>query len=166
MNFAKSIVTAGLLLMATGSTTADEYDTAVDPYSYKLGIIGAFSEVVRLGVKKLALSEVMSADETDAMMHDAQVVAERNHVLLYREKDLLVSDLYPADVARGKHVLLIYTGSTLDSYFALKADKKALIDKGEYEGVAREEIARSFGRLLSYPEQVIDDLIAGNKSTQ
>jgi hypothetical protein len=30
---------------------------------------------------------------------------------------------------------------------------------GKYRGVAREKIARQFGRLLSYPENVIDDLI-------
>jgi hypothetical protein len=30
---------------------------------------------------------------------------------------------------------------------------------GEYEGAQREEIARRFGRLLSYPEPVIDELL-------
>ena len=78
---------------------------------------------------------------------------------MWRETDFLVTDLYPADVAEGKHVLLIYKDDTLDQYLALKADKAALVAAGEYEGEARKEIARRFGRLLSYPESVIDDLL-------
>ena len=131
-----------------------------------LGILGGFAEVVRLGVKELALSEVMSPEETDDFMADAQVVADRNDVMLYRENDLLVSDLYPADVATGKHVLLIYQGATLDKYLAIKQDKQKLIDAGRYEGAAREDIARRFGRLLSYPEPVITDLINKPKTAE
>ena len=82
---------------------------------------------------------------------------------MWRETDFLVTDLYPADVADGKHVLLIYTGDTLDRYLQIKADKAALVSAGNYEGEAREEIARRFGRLLSYPEPVIDDLLAREK---
>jgi hypothetical protein len=84
---------------------------------------------------------------------------------MWRETDFLVTDLYPADVAAGKHVLLIYTGDTLDRYLAIKADKARLVDKGKYEGAAREEIARRFGRLLSYPDAVIDDLLERQSDT-
>lgn len=132
----------------------------IDQRSYKLGIMGGFAEVVKLGVKKLALSEVMTPAEADDMMDDALVIAKRNGVEMWRETDFLVTDLYPADVAAGRHVLLIYTGDTLDEYLELKADKAKLVAAGEYEGEAREEIARRFGRLLSYPEAVIDDLIS------
>ena len=135
----------------------------IDQRSYNLGILGGFSEVVRLGVKKLALSEVMSPEEMDGIMADAQVIADRNKVLMWRETDFLVTDLYPADVAAGKHVLLIYTGETLDEYLQLKADKAALVAAGDYEGAAREDIARRFGRMLSYPDNVIDDLLAREK---
>jgi hypothetical protein len=138
---------------------AAQYQNPVDDYSYQLGIMGAFAEVVRLGVKTLALSEVMSPDEMEHILHDAQVVADRNEVKLYRESDLLVTDLYPQDVATGKQVLLIYTGDTLERYLALKADRARLAENDEYAGAAREDIARRFGRLLSYPDSVIDDLI-------
>ncbi len=131
----------------------------VDQRSYQLGVMGGFAEVVKLGVKQLALSEVMTPEDMDGVMDDAMVIAERNEVQMWRETDFLVTDLYPANVAVGKHVLLIYTGDTLDQYLAIKADKARLVDKGEYEGAAREEIAIRFGRLLSYPESVIDDLL-------
>ncbi len=131
----------------------------IDQRSYQLGIMGGFAEVVKLGVKQLALSEVMTPGEMDGVMDDAMVIAERNEVQMWRETDFLVTDLYPADVAEGKHVLLIYTGDTLDQYLALKADKARLVVAGEYDGAAREDIARRFGHLLSYPESVIDGLL-------
>lgn len=135
------------------------HESGIDERSYQLGILGGFSEVVRLGVKTLALSEVMTPEDMDGIMDDAAVIAARNKVEMWRETDFLVTDLYPADVAEGKHVLLIYTGDTLEKYLAIKTDKAALIEAGAYEGEAREEIARRFGRLLSYPEAVIDDLL-------
>ena len=101
----------------------------------------------------------MSPADMDAMMDDALVIAQRNEVQMWRETDLIVTDLYPAEVALGKHVLLIYTGDTLDEYLALKEEKAALVAAGNYTGAAREEIARRFGRLLSYPENIITDLI-------
>ena len=137
----------------------------IDNRSYQLGIMGGFAEVVKLGVKKLALSEVMSPEEMDDIMDDALIVAKRNGVEMWLETDFLVTDLYPADVAAGKHVLLIYTGDTRDQYLAIKSDKEKLIASGDYKGAAREEIARRFGRLLSYPETVIDDLLARQKNT-
>ena len=62
-------------------------------------------------------------------------------------------------------MLLIYTGDTLDQYLAIKADKEELVRNDAYSGSRREDIARRFGRLLSYPDEVIDDLIARNKSS-
>ena len=153
-----------VLLLAANQHAVAQYTQAVDERSYNLGIMGGFSEVVRLGVKELALSEVMSPEEMDDILPDAKIVAERNGVLLYREADLLVSDLYPADVALGKEVLLIYTGNTLEKYLAIKADKKNLVAADQYQGSNREEIARRFGRLLSYPPEVIDDLIRKQNS--
>lgn len=156
-------VAAAALLGGCAETCAPQSGD-IDERSYLLGILGGFAEIVRLGVKELALSEVMTAEAMDDFMAPAVEVAERNEVQLYRETDLLVSDLYPADIAAGKHLLLVYTGDTLEKYLAIKADKEELVRNGSYEGLQREAIARRFGRLLSYPENVIDDLIARNKS--
>ena len=156
-------IIALLAVLLAAATTASAHESEIDSHSYNLGIMGGFAEVVRLGVKTLALSEVMAPEEMDHLMGDAEEIAERNQVDIWRETNFLVTDLYPADVADGKHVLLIYTGDTLNRYLAIKADKKALQDAGAYEGEAREMIARRFGRLLSYPEPVIDDLLAREK---
>ena len=105
----------------------------------------------------------MTPEEMDHIMDDAAVIAERNSVEMWRETDFLVTDLYPADVAEGKHVLLIYTGDTRDEYLALKEDKSKLVAAGEYNGRAREDIARRFGKMLSYPDSVIDRLLSQEK---
>ena len=149
---------SGILLAIPGH--GQETGQVIDQRSYNLGIMGGFAEVVRLGVKKLALSEVMDPEVMDGLMEDAEIIAKRNEVLIWRETDFLVTDLYPEDVAEGKHVLLIYTGDTLDEYLAIKADKAALVASNHYEGQAREDIARRFGQLLSYPEEIIDGLLA------
>ena len=131
----------------------------IDQRSYRLGGLSTFAEMVRVGVKTLALSAAMTPDEMDAFVDDAERIAQEEGVMLYRETDLIVTDLFPADVAEGKHVLLIYKGTTLDEYLALKERKSDLVEAGTYAGEARRDIARQFGRLLSYPDANIEELI-------
>lgn len=132
---------------------------SIDRRSYNLGVIGAFAEVVNLGIKKLALSAPMTPEETDALIDVARRIAEDNHVQIYRESDFLVTDLFPAEITEGKHVLLIYKGKTKQEYLDLKAKKESYIRSGHYHGEARENIARSMGKLLSYPDVKIDSLL-------
>jgi catechol 2,3-dioxygenase-like lactoylglutathione lyase family enzyme len=131
-------------------------------FAYILGGIGAFGEMVNAGVKKMALSAPLPAGEMDRIMAEAIKVAERNHVLLFRESDLLVTDLFPADETAGKDVLLIYQGTAREEYLQLKADARKLEEAGLNHGKARADIARRMGRLLSYPPQQINELIAQN----
>ena len=133
--------------------------TAIDERSYQLGVIGAFAEVVGVGVKRLALSSPMSPEEMDALIDEAERIVERNDALSYRETDFLVTDLFPAEITEGKHVLLIYLDPVKDEYMALKDHKQKLIDAGEYEGEARKDVARGMGRLLSYPEERIERML-------
>jgi catechol 2,3-dioxygenase-like lactoylglutathione lyase family enzyme len=134
----------------------------INEKSYRLGAIGAFGEAVNAGVKQLALSATLSREEMDTFLPEAEKVAEKNNVLLYREKDLIITDLFPEDIATGKEVLLIYQGTTKDQYLQLKADKAALVETGRYVGKEREEIARRFGRMLSYSPHKINQLLAEN----
>ena len=111
--------------------------------------------MVGVGAKHLALSHPLMSAEADALWGEAVVIATRNGAKLFRENDLIVTDLFPAEVAAGKHVLLIYAGSTLDSYLALKKAKTAMVADGIYEGQPRRALAVAFGRLLSYPDDKI-----------
>lgn len=147
-------------------TSCSSGTPSIEPASpeFALGTIGGFAELVNSGVKKLALSEVLAPDAMDAILPLAETVAARNGVKLYRENDLLVTDLFPEDVARGKDVLLIYKGTALEEYQALKRDAQALRDAGKYDGAPREAVARRFGRLLSYPSWRINELLAQTTS--
>jgi catechol 2,3-dioxygenase-like lactoylglutathione lyase family enzyme len=137
-------------------------NSKMDEKSYRLGAIGSFGEAVNAGVKQLALSSTLSSEEMDAFISEAEKVAAKNHVSLYREANLIVTDLFPEDIAKNKEVLLIYQGNTKDQYLQLKADKEMLVRENRYSGKEREEIARRFGRMLSYSPRKINQLLAEN----
>ncbi|MBT8398283.1 MAG: hypothetical protein HKO65_10880 [Gemmatimonadetes bacterium] len=134
----------------------------IDQRSYRLGSIGAFAEMVGAEVKELALSAPMTQKELDALVEAAQGIAAENGAELYLEPDFLVTDLFSPELTNGKQVLLIYRGQTLERYQGLKAEKRRLEEEGRYQGEARLEIARRFGRLLSYSDERIEALLAGS----
>ena len=143
-----------------GPGSSEERKPTIDERSYQLGVIGAFAEVVGLGVKRLALSSAMSPEDMDALIDEAEAIIARNGALSYRETDFLVTDLFPEEVTAGKHVILIYQDPVKDEYMALKERKQKLIDEGRYRGEERKAIARALGRLLSYPEERIERMLS------
>ena len=150
-----------ILLSACSAETPPPEEPVIDERSYRLGGIGAFAEVVSIGIKKLALSAPMTPEEMDALIDDAERIVAENGAQCFREEDFLVTDLFPESLTEGKHVLFIHLAPVRDEYMALKEEKAALVAKGEYEGQARIEIARKMGRLLSYPEERIESMLAG-----
>ena len=135
---------------------AESQEWSLDQRSWHLGAIAAMSEMVDYGVKKLALGAPLAPDEMDVFIDDAIRTAGKHNVEIYRENDFLVTDLFSAELTEGKHVLLICHESTFHEYEALKAEKKRLEALGEYHGEARTDIARRFGKLLSYPDAHIE----------
>jgi hypothetical protein len=166
-----AILVATLLFITLAPDRAAAQDAVnsaahIDQRSYDLGGTAAFAEMVEVGVKRLAFSSTLLTAEMTALLPDATRIANEHHVALYREPDLIVTDLFPADVARGKEVLLIYKGSTLDEYMDLKRQKAVLVKSSAYSGKAREQIARRLGKLLSYPEPAIDALLRKNAAAR
>ena len=157
MKYLPTLIISFLFLNCQSDTTNKN-----SQQNYELGIVDGFSEVVAAGVKQLALSSPLSPKEMDDFIADAEKVAAKHGVSIYREPDLIVTDLFPADVAKGKEVLLLYTGHTEDAYLQLKADKAQLEKAGTYDKKARQDIARRFGRLLSYSPKKINQLLAQN----
>ena len=152
-------------LLSVSALAADNSSTMtkpIDQRSYRLGGVGSFSEMVGVGVKTLALSAAMPPAEMDDLEPDIRRIASEAGIAAYRENDLLVSDLFPAEIATGLDVMLLYKGDTLDQYMALKQKKAELVKNGEYKGKARKDIAREFGKLLSYPVANIEEKIARN----
>ena len=124
---------------------------------FTLGMMNAYAESVRHKAKILGLGEPLTAEETDDLYEYAKMIAESNKVKIYREKELLVTDLFPASITKDRHVILIYIDDTLDKYLKIKADKEKLVKTGKYIGEARKNIARRFGKLLSYKNDVVEE---------
>ena len=136
----------------------------IDPYSYQCGVIDCLNEMLHAGVKALALSRPMdSAVERDALVPYAQELCERYGTKLYIEDEPLLSDLFPLSLNQGKYSILFYRADhVLEEYLRLKQRKAALAAEGAYFGGNRSQVAWDFGRLLSYPAEAIQRLIAAN----
>ena len=100
----------------------------------------------------------------DAFIVEAKKTASRHDVSIYRESDLIVTNLFPADIAKDLDVLLLFQGTTLDEYLALKEEKAKLEKEGAYTQEAQKDNARRFGRMLSYSPKKINTLISQNTS--
>lgn len=136
----------------------------IDSFSYAMGVIDAFNEVVRSGVKSLALAHpVKDRQLREELAQAAQEICAQYGTKLYKEDDPLLTDLFPLSLNQGTYNILFYQKEeVLAEYLALKQKKKTLQAEGRYAGQERKEIARLFGHLLSYTDEAIERLIAGN----
>ncbi len=136
----------------------------IDPFSYQCGVIDCFNEMVRSGVKALALSRPMdTAQQRDALLPFAQESCRQHGTKLYIEDQPLLTDLFPLSLNPGKHHILFYLANhVLEQYLRLKEHKAALMAEGAYFGGNRSQIALEFGRLLSYPDDVARRMMADN----
>ena len=131
-----------------------------EEFQREKGVVSAFAELVNAGVKEMAFSGTMSSSDMDVFFALAVEEAAKYNVEIYRESALIVTDLFPEDVALNQEVLILYQGQTKAAYLKLKADRQALLSDNKYEGAARREIARRLGRMLSYTPRAINKLLS------
>ncbi|WP_293010786.1 VOC family protein [Mongoliibacter sp.] len=120
--------------------------------SMLLGQMEAFAEMVAADVKPLALSEPMHAKDVDNLWSEAQEIAEKYGIGVYREGNLVPTQLFPIEVAQGKEVLIFHKENALQAYLDLKESMAS--------GNNQQAEARRFGRLLGYPPHYINQLLA------
>lgn len=131
----------------------------VETRSFYLGMIYAFIEVVASGCKRLALSPPMTAEELAEVADSALAIADEYAVLTHADDACLETRLFNAAFTRDKHVLLFAADrATLDEYLALKDLRTRSLADGSLAD-REEEIARGFGRLLSYSEEAVGRLL-------
>ncbi|MEC7859668.1 MAG: hypothetical protein VX469_00175, partial [Pseudomonadota bacterium] len=75
-----SLVVGACTYNTSVTNTPRNTNPSIDQRSYKLGNIGAFGEMVNVGIKKLALSAALPPEEMDALIEEAARVAKRNNV--------------------------------------------------------------------------------------
>ena len=133
----------------------------LDRISFALGMINCFAEMVSCGVKKLAISPPLSPADYDVIGPLSQEIVRGFGIRSYLEKSLLITDLQSEDFTKRKWSILYYEKeSVLQDYIALKERKKGLENSGKYEASARKAVSREFMRLLSYPDNTIEEKLA------
>lgn len=133
----------------------------IDRISFQLGMINCFVEMVACGVKKMAISPPVSPEDYEHIGEASGKIVEGFGIKSYLEKSLIITDLQPAEFTEGKWAILYYEKDhVLNAYQALKKRKQELEQSGQYDEKTQKEISREFGRLLSYPDEKIDEKIS------
>ena len=136
----------------------------MDKYSYQCGVMDAFNEVVRAGVKRLALAHPCDTlEERDSYLPYAQQLCEKYGNYMYIENDSLLTDLFPISMNKDKfNIVFARDPKDLQLYVELHVRKQNLITQKQYHGEARKQLAVEFGHLLSYSDEAIERLISAN----
>jgi len=135
-----------------------QYLEGTDRRSFALGMINAFSEIVAAGVKPMALSPPIDEELFDAIRTGSDSITADWGVVSYVERELLQTDLFPAEATEGITVILYFGSQKLmDEYMELKQERSELEANGKYTSPARREIALRFGRLLGYSEETLTE---------
>ncbi len=140
----------------------------IHKFSYHLGAADCFCEMVRAGVKRLALSHPCDTkEERDRFLPEFQKLCEKYGVNLYVEDDPFLTDLFPLSLNRGKYNVVFYQESgVLQEYLDLKAEKDRAVQSGTYTPEKRRDIATRYGGLLSYTDEGIDRLLLSNNERE
>ena len=89
----------------------------IDAYSFALGVCEAFCEVVRAGVKRIALSHPFTEDELQNVLGAdflpaCEAVARKYGCKAYYLKEPLITDLFPVSLNSGKQNVVFYREDT------------------------------------------------------
>lgn len=134
--------------------------------SFQLGMINCFAEMVAAGVKRLAISPPLDPEEYEKIREASEAIVSGSGIQSWLERSLIITDLQTPEFTRGKLSILFYRDEdTLLAYQSLKERQQAQVAQGAYVGEARRQISRAFMRLLSYPEDVIEEKIRGGGTT-
>ncbi len=144
-----------LVLLLSFLYSCDQRD-----FKKESGQIESFAEMVKAGVKPLALGPPMTSAELDLFMPEVERISQKYGVEFFREDSLVQTDLFPASSLEGKEVVIFYKGNTLKAYQDLK--QELAIDS--LSASRKRDLSRRFGRMLGYPTDRINDLLAENSA--
>ncbi len=140
-------------------------DLKIDRISFQLGMINCFVEMVANGVKKLAISPPLRSEDYEAVEEASDRMVKAFGIKSYLDKSLLVTDLQSEEFTSGRWSILYYEDDEiLRKYIALKDKKSGLENVGRYDREARKQISREFMKLLSYPDDKIEQKLSNPES--
>lgn len=140
----------------------------IDSFSYLCGAINGVNVMVAAGIKSLALTFPMDTKpERDMLLDFARENCYKFGTKFYSEDEPLITDLFPLSKVRDKYYILLYRADhVIDEYIRLKNRKESLVTSGAYFGGNRNQVAWAYGRLLSYPQDTIQQLLAENNERE
>ena len=136
----------------------------LDRFSYRCGVIDCFNEMVRAGLKPMALAHPCpTPSERDSYLPFCEEICGKYGTKFFPEDAMLLTDLFPLSANRGTYNIIFYRDEAVRrTYEDLKAEKAALLAAGQYRGEPRRRLACRFGALLGYPETDCLRMIAAN----
>jgi hypothetical protein len=136
---------------------------SIDPFSFQLGMINCFAEMVACGVKQLAISPPLSPAEYDALAPYSEKIVKGFGIASFLEKSLMVTSLQSPEFTQNKCSILYYKNEkTVAAYLDLKERQARLIASDGYDANAQKELSAAFMKLLSYPPDVIASKLSGS----
>jgi hypothetical protein len=133
----------------------------LDRISFELGMINCFVEMVACGVKQLAISPPINPKDYEIISEFSEKIVIGSGIQSYLEKSLIITDLQSAEFTKGKWSIFYYEkDEVLQKYLQLKEKKQELEVLGKYDTLARKDISQEFMRLLSYPEEKIEEKLS------
>lgn len=136
----------------------------LDHFSYRCGVIDCFNEMVRAGLKPMALAHPCPTPaERDSYLPFCEEICGKYGTKFFPEDAMLLTDLFPLSANRRTYNIIFYRDEAVRrTYEDLKAEKAALLAAGQYRGEPRRRLACRFGALLGYPETDCLRMIAAN----
>ena len=145
----------------------------IDIYSHALGVCEAFCEVVRAGVKRIALSHPFTEEELqhdlhgDAFFAACEKIAEKYGCKAYHLQEPVLTDLFPISLNRGKQNVVFYReDSDITELLSIQNEKNTLQKSGQYVGEARRILAVRYGHVLSYSDEAIERYLNSNSERE
>lgn len=128
----------------------------IDAYSYQCGVMDCFNEMIKAGLKKMALAHpCQTKEERDTYIEYVKELCAKYNTYYYLDDDPLITDLFPCYLNKGTYNIIFYKDkNVIQEYVLLK--------KLKTQGYSREHLAYRFGHLLSYSDETIQHYIDVN----
>ena len=139
----------------------------IDEYSYRCGVMDCFNEMVKAGVKPLALAyPFQTTEEREAYLPFVEQITRKYQTHFYLDDTPLITDLFPFSLNQNTYNIIFYRNEEdICAYESLKELKNEALQTHNYE-VLRSEIAQRFGRLLGYHDSTIQEYINANEEKE
>lgn len=131
----------------------------IDKYSYQCGVMDTFNEMVKAGLKPIALAHPFrNKEERDSYIPYVKELTKIYGTKYYLDDDPLITDLFAKSLNMDTFNIIFYKNDEdIETYISLKQKKHS----SEYDAI-RTDLAYSFGHLLGYSDDTIHAYIENN----